>query len=219
MGMQCPNLAVSPVIMQHIINVESSGNPYAIGVVNGRLKRQPRNLEEALATVKALEDRGFNFSLGIAQVNRFNLKPYGIQSYRQAFQICPNIQAGSKILKECYDRAQHWGKAFSCYYSGNFTTGYRHGYVQKIEASMKKAQGEKKGQVSPIAIIDNRQSASVSKKRRFAVNNLKKNPMARFGGRVAGVQILNVNNSSKHENEVRISELTPKVHIDSAFVF
>lgn len=134
----CTDLAVSPTIMQHIVKVESSGNPYAIGVVGGRLQRQPRNLTEAISTANMLEKKGYNFSLGIAQVNRYNLKKYGLHSYEQAFQICPNLKAGALILKECYDRAKDWGKSFSCYYSGNFVTGYKHGYVQKVFASMNK---------------------------------------------------------------------------------
>lgn len=134
----CTDLAVSPTIMQHIVKVESSGNPYAIGVVGGRLQRQPRNLTEAVSTARMLEKKGYNFSLGIAQVNRYNLKKYGLHSYEQAFQICPNLKAGTLILKECYDRAKDWGKSFSCYYSGNFVTGYKHGYVQKVFASMNK---------------------------------------------------------------------------------
>ena len=56
------------------------------------------------------------------------------------FDVCANLRAGSRILRECYDRAQDWGKAFSCYYSGNFSTGFEHGYVQKIFASIRKAQ-------------------------------------------------------------------------------
>lgn len=150
----CPNLSVPMPIMQHVINVESSGNPYAIGVVKGRLSRQPRNLAEALATVKMLENKGYNFSVGIAQVNRYNLKPYGLHSYEQAFQVCPNLQAGTKILKECYDRSKHWGKAFSCYYSGNFVTGYKHGYVQKITASMQRSRLAKTNKLIDKNVID-----------------------------------------------------------------
>lgn len=135
--MDCPNLAVPPDVMQHVVKVESSYNPYAIGVVGGRLQRQPKTLSEALATVRMLEGRGFNFSLGLAQVNRHNLAKYGLTSYEHAFQACPNVVAGSRILAECHGRSgQDWGKSFSCYYSGNFTTGFRHGYVQKIYASM-----------------------------------------------------------------------------------
>lgn len=135
--MGCPALAVPVDVMQHIVHVESSFNPYAIGVVGGRLARQPRNLTEAVATARMLEARGYNFSLGLAQVNRYNLGRYGIASYEKAFEACPNLQAGSRILAECQGRAGgNWGKAFSCYYSGNFVTGYRHGYVQKIFASI-----------------------------------------------------------------------------------
>jgi type IV secretion system protein VirB1 len=129
--------------MQHVVRVESSYNPYAIGVVGGRLARQPRSLPEALATVRMLERRGYNFSLGLAQVNRYNLDRYGLASYAQAFDACPNLRAGARILAECNARAGgNWGKAFSCYYSGDFSTGYRHGYVQKIFASMRSRQRE-----------------------------------------------------------------------------
>lgn len=143
--------------MQHVVHVESSRNPFAIGVVGGHLQRQPQNLPEAVATANMLEQRGFNFSLGIAQVNRYNLQKYGLKSYAEAFAACPNLQAGSQILRECYDRSgKDWGKAFSCYYSGNFVTGYKEGYVQKIFASMKKSaspQVDTAALVQPIPVI------------------------------------------------------------------
>ncbi len=141
--MNCAGLAVPMEVMQHIVRVESSHNPFAVGVVGGQLVRQPKNLPEALATVRMLERRGFNFSVGVAQVNRYNLGKFGLDSYEKAFQLCPNLQAGSRILADCYARSGgHWGKSFSCYYSGNFVTGYRHGYVQKIVASMRQAAPE-----------------------------------------------------------------------------
>lgn len=137
--MACQNLAVPAEVMQHVVNVESSRNPYAIGVVGGQLVRQPQSLGEAIATVKMLEDKGYNYSVGVAQVNRANLGKYGLDTFEKAFEFCPNLQAGSRILNQCYVSASNdWGKAFSCYYSGNFTTGYSHGYVQKIFASMER---------------------------------------------------------------------------------
>lgn len=150
--MGCQDLAVPADVMRHVVRVESSFNPYAIGVVGGHLVRQPRDLPEALATVRMLEQRGFNFSLGLAQVNRYNLAKYGLRSYEQAFATCPNLQAGSRILAECHRRSGNsWGRAFSCYYSGNFVTGYRHGYVQKIYASMRSDGG--RGEVAEAAPI------------------------------------------------------------------
>lgn len=150
--MGCPELAVPAEVMDHVVRVESSYNPFAIGVVGGRLARQPRNLPEAVATARMLEDQGYNFSLGLAQVNRYNLGKYGLDSYEKAFDTCPNLMAGSRILAECNRRAGgDWGKSFSCYYSGNFVTGYRHGYVQKVYASM----GAAAPAIAPAALAIN----------------------------------------------------------------
>lgn len=149
-------MAVPAEVMHHVVRVESSYNRYAIGVVGGHLVRQPRNLPEALATVRMLESRGYNFSLGLAQVNRYNLAKYGLDSYEKAFEACPNLQAGARILTECYHRAgRDWGKSFSCYYSGNFVTGYRHGYVQKIYASMRSQQAQSSS-VPEIQVVSER---------------------------------------------------------------
>jgi len=134
--MGCADLAVPREVMHHVVRIESSFNPYAIGVVGGRLARQPRSLPEAVSTARMLEERGYNFSLGLAQVNRHNLASQGLATFEMAFDACPNLRAGSRILADCYRRAgEDWGKALSCYYSGNFVTGFRHGYVQKVLAS------------------------------------------------------------------------------------
>lgn len=140
--MGCTDLAVPAEVMHHVVGVESSFNPFAIGVVGARLARQPRTLEEALSTSRMLEREGYNFSLGLAQVNRHNLTPQGLDSHERAFEVCANLRAGARILADCHRRADgDWGKAFSCYYSGNFETGFRHGYVQKVLASWQAAGG------------------------------------------------------------------------------
>lgn len=69
---------VAPQVLERLMKVESSFNPYAIGVVGGRLARQPRYKEEAIATAQHLERAGWNFSLGLGQVNRYNLDKYGL---------------------------------------------------------------------------------------------------------------------------------------------
>ncbi len=153
--MGCQNLAVPAEVMHHVVRVESSYNPYAIGVVGGRLVRQPKNLSEAVATAHMLENRGYNFSLGLAQVNRYNLGKYGLETYEKAFDVCPNLTAGSRILAECHGRSDgDWGKSFSCYYSGNFVTGYRHGYVQKVYASIRASQGSRAGSAAVAPAIE-----------------------------------------------------------------
>ncbi|OOX22225.1 hypothetical protein Xazr_21735 [Xanthomonas campestris pv. azadirachtae] len=154
--MGCTGLAVPGEVMQHVVRVESSRNPYAIGVVGGRLVREPRGLAEAVATAKMLEQKGYNFSLGLGQVNRYNLQKYGLATYEMAFDKCPNLVAASKILAECHSRSgANWGKSFSCYYSGNFETGFKHGYVQKIYASIR--QSVASSGAEPIAVVPTRQ--------------------------------------------------------------
>lgn len=130
--------AVHASTMRRLVEVESSFNPYAIGVVGARLQRQPRSYQEALATISWLHAKGYNYSVGLAQINRYNFSTHGLTP-ASALLACPNLAAGAAILTDCFRRAhaQHQPQtalraAFSCYESGNFTTGFHDGYVRKI---------------------------------------------------------------------------------------
>ena len=120
----------TPATMAAIVRVESGGNPYAIGVVGGRLARQPQNQSEAIATAKMLQASGWNFSMGLAQINRDNLPRYKL-TFEDVFTPCTNLAAGARILSDCHNRAraqQHPNPgtaALSCYYSGNFRRGFQ----------------------------------------------------------------------------------------------
>ena len=138
-------LTCAPLVAQDtaraLIQVETGGNPYAIAVVGGALVRQPANLPEALATVAALEAGGWNYSVGLGQINKRNFERYGL-SPATAFDPCANLAAMQGILGECFSRASRRAPrqtalrdAFSCYYSGNFLTGHQHGYVGKVLAA------------------------------------------------------------------------------------
>jgi type IV secretion system protein VirB1 len=134
---------VDPGTAQALVAVESSLNPHAIGVVGGALDRQPRNRREALATAHALREAGWNFSIGLAQINVHNLQRLQL-SLDSAFDPCRNLAAMQTVLIECFERStaaaqratvstQHaLRQALSCYYSGNFTTGFEHGYVRRV---------------------------------------------------------------------------------------
>jgi type IV secretion system protein VirB1 len=135
---------------QALIGVESATNPNAIGVVGGVLERQPRRRAEAVATAKALQAGGWNFSVGLAQINVHNMHRLGLD-LASAFEPCANLAAMQFILVECFERANRRSigegpaqqrrlrEALSCYYSGNFNTGLSQGYVKRLVAAAAQA--------------------------------------------------------------------------------
>lgn len=135
---------VHPDTARALVEAESSFNPWAIGVVGGALARQPRSRSEAIATARALLREGWNFSLGLGQINLHNLDRLGL-TVDSAFDPCLNLTAMQAVLCECFERARtqvaegQVGQpalrlALSCYYSGDFKTGFQHGYVHKVVA-------------------------------------------------------------------------------------
>ena len=125
---QCGS-TVHPDTLQAVARVESKFNPYVIGVVGGALKKQPETLGEAIAAANKLHREGRNFSMGLMQINKKNLAHFGL-TYETVFHPCKNVATGAAILSECFKRAggatqAHLQKAFSCYYSGNFGTGFK----------------------------------------------------------------------------------------------
>jgi type IV secretion system protein VirB1 len=129
---------IAPDTAQALIAVESGANPFAIGVIGSSLQRQPRNAAEAEATAQALDAAGWNYDLGIAQINKKNLTRYGLNLHT-AFEPCRNVKAMQAILGDCYARASKKSseqyalrQAFSCYQSGNFQTGFQQGYVGRV---------------------------------------------------------------------------------------
>lgn len=152
MAIDCAQAFASP-LMQQIIRVESSGNPYAIGVVGNSLQRQPRNKIEAVATAKMLDARGFNYSIGIGQVNKVHFSRLGWNSdMLKGFNDCHNVLAANDIYEACRYKAIKAGysvnpefttvdgikasasdaAALSCYYSGDLRAGTKLGYTAKV---------------------------------------------------------------------------------------
>jgi type IV secretion system protein VirB1 len=133
---------VAPTTLRAMAYVESGLNPHAIGVVKGRLQRQPQNLPEAISTAQSLNESGVRFSAGLIQIYVKNWPAYGLDS-QTVFDPCANMRASAGILTNCYLRAKVKAPqpqtalrhALSCYYSNNFVTGYREGYVQKVVAA------------------------------------------------------------------------------------
>ncbi|MDN5486623.1 MAG: lytic transglycosylase domain-containing protein, partial [Pseudomonas sp.] len=106
-----------------------------------RLTKQPRDVAEAREWATWFIANGYKFDAGIAQVNTVNFQRTGLTP-ENMFDACSSIRAGATVLTECYTRASARWKdeqtalraALSCYQSGNFSTGFHTGYVQKIVA-------------------------------------------------------------------------------------
>ena len=130
---------VHPNTASAIVAVESGFNPYTIGVVGGELDRQPRSLGEATATARSLQRGGWDYSVGLAQINRRNFARLGLDN-AAALDPCRNLAAMQTLLSECVERSgaspqRALRRALSCYYSGNFETGFRDGYVRCVVAA------------------------------------------------------------------------------------
>ena len=145
--------SVNAELLAAIVRVESGFNPYAIGIVGDALTRQPGSLTEAVATAQALARDGFNFSIGLAQVNRthFDRLSWSIDG-RAGFEPCTNLRAAAEIFQRCRASALKKGypatptssdpptytathAALSCYYAGDHLRGARLGYVARVLAA------------------------------------------------------------------------------------
>ncbi|PPD55379.1 MAG: transglycosylase [Methylotenera sp.] len=143
---QCAPM-VNDALMHRVVSVESSHNPYAIGIVHAHLQRQPQNLAEAKATAQYLEQAGYNYSAGIAQVNRRHFARFNL-TLDNVFNVCPNLNAGGQILAECLSRANRQDprsdatlKALSCYYSGRLNSKVGMQYANKVLAKLTDESG------------------------------------------------------------------------------
>lgn len=128
---------VSPDTMTAIVQTESEGNPWAIGVNRAAAVRQPTSKGEAIRVARRLIAEGRNIDMGLAQINSANLSWLGL-TVEQVFEPCTNLRAGAFILADNYRRATQLGMArplhaaLSAYNTGSFTRGLRNGYVSRV---------------------------------------------------------------------------------------
>lgn len=129
---------VAPETLLAVIQTESKGNPYAIGINNDfALERQPQNYNEAVRAARALLAQGANIDMGLGQINSSNMNWLKL-SVEDAFTPCKNINAAGYVLAKNYKAALESGEprplgaAISAYNTGSMTKGYRNGYVAKV---------------------------------------------------------------------------------------
>ena len=144
---------VAKETMSALIGVESAWRPFAIHI-NAKgitLSRQPQTKEEAVNTARMLLSKGYNIDMGYAQINSSQLQRLNIR-VEDLFDTCMNLRVAEKILIDCYTRGKETygeerktlGAALSCYNTGNFSGGFKNGYVGKIYRS-KEVWGNKGG--------------------------------------------------------------------------
>lgn len=136
---------VAPETIDAVIRVESDGNPLAVNV-NGLPRSlripKPSNLDEAAQIAEAFMEAGYTVDMGLMQINSRNLGPLGL-SVRSVFDPHINVRAGCSILAGNYDRAvERFGPgqqallaALSAYNTGNFSDGFRNGYIRRYFSS------------------------------------------------------------------------------------
>lgn len=142
---------IAPQTLQTLVGIESDANEFAVAVVDGNVDKQPENITDALNLINQLEKNEKNYSVGLMMINKNNFEKLGM-SHKDVFNPCSNIKAGAKIFESCYARAKSEYSedeqaalrgAFSCYYSDNFTRGFKKefdgkSYVDLVEKEVGK---------------------------------------------------------------------------------
>jgi type IV secretion system protein VirB1 len=127
--------------MLSIVQVESGFNPLALNVNGAADPRPPQTKAEAIRTAEALIRQGRNIDLGLAQINSKNLGWLGL-TVADAYDPCRNLAAAARVLEAGYVSAarlapqqQALRMTFSAYNTGSHASGFRNGYVAKVEAA------------------------------------------------------------------------------------
>jgi type IV secretion system protein VirB1 len=123
--------------MSAIVQVESGGDPLAIGDNTTTQSYHPRDRATAEALARELITAGHSVDLGIAQINQANLGRLGL-NLSTVFDPCANLGAASVILAQDYAIAKRrFGPgqvalrhALGMYNAGSLDAGA--GYVRRV---------------------------------------------------------------------------------------
>lgn len=126
---------VSPDTTRAIIQVESGGNPFAIGDNTQKKSFAPKSAAEAVELAGKLIAQGHNVDLGLMQINSQHIPAMKL-TLEELFDPCQNIRIGTTILSDFYrqhkteDPAQSLFRALSAYNTGRSWKGT--GYINRI---------------------------------------------------------------------------------------
>jgi type IV secretion system protein VirB1 len=131
---------VAPSTMAAIVQVESGGDPIAIGDNTTRRSYYPRDRATAEALARRLLKVGHSVDLGIAQIDSMNLTGFGVNAHT-IFDPCINLSVSARILSGDYAAAaRRYGNrqialrhAIGMYNTGRLDAG--EAYVRRVLAA------------------------------------------------------------------------------------
>jgi type IV secretion system protein VirB1 len=141
LSVQCAP-AVAPGTLLSFARAESDLDPLAMhDNADGRSYR-PASKAEAVAIASRMIAAGHSIDAGFMQVNSRNFGWLGL-SISNAFELCPSIAAGARILHGGFDPCVDAGgeaqaclrRAASLYNTGSPERGFVNGYVRLIAAT------------------------------------------------------------------------------------
>lgn len=132
--------AVAPSTMAAIVQVESGGDPFAIGDNTTRRSYYPHDRAGAESLALRLLDAGHLLDIGIAQIDSMNFAGFGV-NVQTIFDPCVNLSIGARILGGDYAfavRRYGYGQtalrhAIGMYNTGRLDAGAR--YVSRVLAA------------------------------------------------------------------------------------
>jgi type IV secretion system protein VirB1 len=131
--------AVHPTTAHALVQHESRGHPWAVGMNGARLSHQPATQQHALGLANTLIALGYTVDIGYAQINSLTLRRLGL-TIEQGFEPCTNLRAMQTVLVSRYQTAAaRFGDgqvalraALSAYNTGNMRSGLTNGYVAAV---------------------------------------------------------------------------------------
>jgi type IV secretion system protein VirB1 len=132
--------AVAPSTMAAIVEVESGGDPFAIGDNTTRRSYYPHDRASAESLARRLLDAGHLLDVGIAQIDSMNFVGFGV-TVHTIFDPCVNLSIGASILSGDYTfAARRYGsgqialrQAIGMYNTGRLNAGAS--YIARVVAA------------------------------------------------------------------------------------
>lgn len=125
--------------MMAVLQHESAGNPWALGVNGAEKFQRPTDYRSAVLEAKRLIAKGASIDMGLMQINSRTMVNLGL-TVEQVYDPCSNVYAGGVVLTRNYVKASDKFAdpqsallaALSAYNTGNFSSGLKNGYVRLV---------------------------------------------------------------------------------------